>query len=772
VLRSGRRGVSVLTPRRTALSPSRLRAGAFCLCLLVLASCERRTQAQPRVEPAATPFFFQHLIDKEPPGGLDCCTDVAALADLNRDGFIDVVIGSEQASGAGLVWYEFATWKRHDIAKGAFTTDMEAVDFDHDGDADLVVGDTEVGTVWFENTEGRGEKWKRHTVGAGYVHDIEVADLNGDGRNDIVVDDKKIVRAFLQESSGTFTAQNLISRPGEGLEIVDLDADGDADVLYANLWLENDGASGWTERKLAPDFTQDTRIQTADLNGDGRLDVVLCGSEGEARVSWFEAPEQRGAQPWLEHQISAANLVGAHSLLLADFDLDGDLDVVSAEMHTSPGKRVVAFLNEGARWRDVVLARHGSHNMAAADLDGDGDADLVGKNYGGSGRFVELWENRAADLKLVPPSAPIAGSEWSYAPIDAARPKEELHKFGLLAADADRDGDQDVIAGGVLYLNPGKDSAAAWRRIVVTPSGDAIHATDHVFNGWRGLVAQTEDALLLLQATSADGARWSSRRLQALPAGRTQGFARTPPRKSGDYDFYFTRGQTLLQVTVPADPAKDWPMKTLSTGVDEAGVAAADLDSDGDVDIVTVEAGGHRLLWLENRAGKSMQAHPLGASLHWIDRVAVADIDEDGRQDVVFTEENRDLDYDARVAWLAAPADPRAGAWRLRPIVTLRSANSLDVIDFDHDGRLDIVTAEHTDIHSGEASPDTFTGVFRNRGGGAFELQAVEVGPHSSHLGALAVELSSNGQYDVVSVGWEQSCCVHRWKKKHTEHTE
>jgi hypothetical protein len=251
--------------------------------------------------------------------------------------------------------------------------------------------------------------------------------------------------------------------------------------------------------------------------------------------------------------------------------------------------------------------------------------------------------------------------------------------------------------------------------------------------------------------------------LATLPPGRTQGYVASAPAPDGSHDFYFTRGTTLqkLHVNAAASPS-DWGLTELRNDVEESGLALADLDADGDLDIVAVESNGKRLRLLE-AAGDEYRSHKAGASLHWIDRVATADLDRDGRLDIVYTEENRDGRYNTHVRWLKAPGDPWTGTWQLGTVAVLRSANSLDLADVDSDGDVDIVVAEHTDLRPNDIVTDNFTGVFLNNGDATWTPQIVEVGAHSSHIGAQTGDLDGDGDLEIVSVGWEQSCCVHRW---------
>ena len=738
------------------------------ICALAVGCKKAPVESMVAVSGDARPYFLRHVVTDSPPGGAECCTDVAAIADIDGDGYLDAVIGGERDPGSGLAWYDFPTWTRHDVGHGEFTTDGEAVDFDGDGDVDIVVGDSGAGVVWFENLES-GARWQRHVVGTDYAHDIEIADLDGDSRMDIVMCDKKVVELWQAVPDGTFRRQQLSDEPGEGLLVVDLDADGDPDVLYSNHWFENRRSAeepGWSRHPLAPEWPVETRIQAADMDGNGRLDVVLSASESEGRLSWFESEVNSPSGRWKEHSVTEQRFTGAHSLRVADFDLDGRPDILIAEMHTSPLQRVMVNLQDAGSWRGVLLATHGSHNVAAADVDGDGDTDLIAKNYAGEGRVVEYWENRAADLRLVPfvGTGTAAGSAWEYQPLDTKRPGFDLHKFGLLLADVNADGSDDVVAGSTVYCNPSNPAIRDWSRSSFGNEQDAIHVTSQTTNGWHTILAVDPAGISLVSRTSGAGVGWTRRQLHELPPGRTQGFASGPTRADGTYDLFFTRGTALFRLQVPPDPVGQFLLELISDEVEESGVDVADLDADGDSDVVTVDGGGRRIVWFEAEADGSWRPHYFGASLHWFDRVAVADVDGDGRLDVVFTEETGDWDFNARVGWLAAPADQLGGHWQSHTVAVLRSINSLAVRDVNSDGKADLVVGEHTDMRGWGVADDTFTGIFLNRGDGRWDLDLVDVGARSSHMGMLATELEP-GYVDVLSVGWDQSCCVHRWRK-------
>ena len=344
---------------------------------------------------------FKHVvIDREGPRN----PHIKTIGDVDADGFVDVVVAS--SGGGPLVWYEYPDWTRHVIApEGTWSTDAKLIDMDGDGDLDLVIPEwyTLDRMEWYENPLPDGDPaagpWTRHIIGNPRAHDFGVGDVDGDGRVEIVTRQQGKAGDQLviwKRGDGESWRKRFIPCPrGEGLALADLDGDGRLDVVIGGRWYEppEDILRDTWEEHVFAEWPPDAVVRVADMNKDGRRDVVLVRSEGPYRLSWFEAPPDPRSGGWTEHVVDDS-VDFAHSLVVADMDNDGAPDIVVAEMHQSPRKRVMVYFNEGnaTRWRQQVVATTGSHNLCVADIGNTGALDLVGANWSGDYQPVEMWQ--------------------------------------------------------------------------------------------------------------------------------------------------------------------------------------------------------------------------------------------------------------------------------------------------------------------------------------------------------------------------------------------
>jgi hypothetical protein len=193
----------------------------------------------------------------------------------------------------------------------------------------------------------------------------------------------------------------------EQVSLGDVDHDGAVDLMLGDHWLRNTGAA-WTVHPmgivndLSPKAEVD-RNRLADINGDGWLDAVVALELG-TQLFWFEHPGKDPTGPWKRHLIGEVAGQG-FSMDVADFDGDGDFDVVIGE-HRAAVNRVIIFENVGGRgetWRPHVIDQGGAKEIdhhdgtVAVDMDGDGDLDLL--SIGFNNNKIWLLENHAIDRK-------------------------------------------------------------------------------------------------------------------------------------------------------------------------------------------------------------------------------------------------------------------------------------------------------------------------------------------------------------------------------------
>jgi hypothetical protein len=263
--------------------------------------------------------------------------------------------------------------------------DVRPGDFDLDGDLDFVVAvfgflkEGEIG--WLEQMDDGSYRYHRLSEKQGGVN-VVPTDLNGDGRLDFIAlisQQYEEVIAFINQSGGRFSERILFKADqptfgSSGIELVDLDRDGDVDILYTNgdgfdlstpmyrpyhgvQWLENHGQFRFVYHDLLRLYGAYKAVP-GDVDGDGDLDVVVTSlisdwSDPERMsILWLE---NDGRQHFTPHGIgnTPTSIITA---AVADLDRDGRLDIVTGSMHMTPSDlrrgRVTLWSNAAPMERD------------------------------------------------------------------------------------------------------------------------------------------------------------------------------------------------------------------------------------------------------------------------------------------------------------------------------------------------------------------------------------------------------------------------------------
>jgi hypothetical protein len=142
-----------------------------------------------------------------------------------------------------------------------------------------------------------------------------------------------------------------------------------------------------------------------------------------------------------------------------------------------------------------------------------------------------------------------------------------------------------------------------------------------------------------------------------------------------------------------ADPS--WTASNIATSADQPqSVFAADMDNDGDMDIVSASDGDDTIAWYENDGASdpSWSAANIDTNADGAQDVHVADMDNDGDLDILSASAEDDT-----IAWYEndGAADP---SWTASNIATSADgARSVFAADIDNDGDMDVISASYVD---------------------------------------------------------------------------
>ncbi|MCB0088759.1 MAG: VCBS repeat-containing protein, partial [Caldilineaceae bacterium] len=474
-----------------------------------------------------------------------------AIGDMDGDGDLDFVISSLAVSGCGQQGCENLRLllNRGLLGYTAISLDsvgaeqIDLVDLDNDGDLDIAASGLAADTTLPNDLQDRiylNQGINQLTASATFMikevgaapaqpHPLAIADFNADGQLDIAVGGSGFATIYHGRNGQLFDACPINPLLLDAELAADINGDAYLDiVLRSGLILRNNGAGDFSPSISLPlVLSANSHLAAADVNGDGRLDLVAFYANAPAVILLQAANGQFSNFFSLDSQSFPAT-----SLATGDVDGDGDIDLLvgvgtpAGSATPTPGQNRL-YLNNGAGQfiptTELDGAVSDTQAVALGDLDADGYLDLIVAN---SGEAANEQQGRQNYVYFNNGAGQFTATQALGSGADRTR--------SLAVGDVNGDGHLDIVAANyaqlnTVYVNDGNGGFAAFENVGQYLDRTArIHLVDIDHDRDLDMIAANEteaDALFLndgrghFTASSAYEEPFSDARLFTIQTG-------------------------------------------------------------------------------------------------------------------------------------------------------------------------------------------------------------------------------------------------------------
>ena len=488
--------------------------------------------------------------------------DHLELADIDSYNYMDLVIATSSWQGKELSWIEFNGQfsNQHLLTEEIEVSALEIADVNQDGNQDIIVSSPTLPDIaWLENLTDGLATVNYIPNSNTFTTALLASDINGDSYPDLITADIRWY-TFLPTINEFSSSDRLNSFTDGAYDVVsmDIDEDGDLDIISASNndgrigWFENvDGLGNYNESQIL--ITDDVHgvsdIHLSDIDGDDDLDIVGTVF-WDKKVFWIR---NDGASIFSDAIIIENNLAGANSVDVGDIDGDGNLDLIVASYGDGFGSEVIDnaitwYRNEdglGGFSSSLTILENDNRpsEVKLADIDMDQDLDVVCTLGDGGVKWIENLDG-AGNFGL---SNNVSG--------------DNIRLSRLEVGDMDQDGDVDIICSSyndsptVLYINEDGQGNFSDFITVSELASTSLSMSDLDQDGDIDIVATTASSFAMDVA-------WY---------------------EQSDDDFNFTTH------VISESPVRDGN-----------NVGVADLDNDGDLDVISASISDDKIAWYEN----------------------------------------------------------------------------------------------------------------------------------------------------------------------------